>query len=1486
MIYNYITFNDSLNTSETGYIQGSYLTENNQLLYDEYLSTDQYFFGNSDDDLIETSIYDPNYNRKCFIRILPQITYSVVEGEYRDYNFELKKYKYKKPITNIAKNNSNILINSQQIITNNIKNASGINYVLYNCIRNIAGDYKYPLVIKEISPSRTELKLTLAFNPSDSEESNLIYTKINAFANRKFLFRNFFDLIINVINTAQFNESFDSCSDKYDINELIYLLGLKNAYSLKEYIENIYYGNDNIILSTTHSDIYNNNDIIENNEFTGICGQLKYFIYSNYTVGLSKDDIVSNIINIIKSVSSSQVSKRTTVTSEKLDVILSFFVNVIYTNSIEERINNILTEYSIRFFSSFKNALNFDNGELVKIINHDSYYNNIDGRYNIKIKLENALPTHFSVKTLCWISNISISPVLLKLNLISEPVSSIKELTGVNYDVNTDISTSNNTSFISSNSENINSLDNAVLNLKNKLNDLLIDYTDFNNFITYSSAELRTKLIKNKIEQYKVYNIAKAKYENAISSASDALKESLLSEIKNIESAQITLLNGLDEYDSYMFFNHFNDSEYIDSRIIDAIEYDKQNKDSLINNIPEYITANSKSNDYTKFTAMIGHFFDNILIYIKKFPKLYSTLKQDFPTTYLDEVLNAYNWKSSNILLQNSNIYAYLFNSKIDNNNTNKISYFEYGKELLNRFVNNLPYIYKTTGTIRAIEALRAIFGIPRELMEIREYGNSDYTVNENLFYQFDRLTYLTKFSGNREYITCYYNNDDYTLNTKTNIKEFTGISTIEFSFAINTNATYKVDNVILLAKHTNEPQIIPEEKFKIFDTWEIKLIKTTRKYMGYIELKIDNGNDENDSIYYLKSKEMPYFNGNLFTIIFTREEIKVDNIPNDAIEQTPFAYKLHVNQYIGDLHAFSDIQSIILGYPYTSIFSKGKYYFGNYPDNSTTNKLNHIKFNGVLDKIKIYKNSLPAEDVEEHSYNIDSISIEDKEHLYENLYYLWSFDTPINLHSNTSDCVKIPNQNTYQANIFPEFEAFNFAPVYTEITHAYPLCNVDYIEKHPFQFEEKILTQALNANGFGPNYKNNLKINKIIQYAESNLTPYDYSTTTDTIIGDDSNVIGFFISPYSYLEKCIENFLGKEGISYIISDPININKSNYNLLNKLSKQFSKLNKRYVYFQEFYTLYKLYIDFSIFDYISKITPGRASIKSGLLIEPSQLERNKYAIRQIVNDTSSFEGSMFFKNLNGENKDCFNSKPVLSCNYINSCNGNIEYTNKITITYNDNYSSVLIPDKIDNRDFIMPIYSGTKSIYCGSDKYNIPTTNLIYTTNETMSYIANNTHNTNSFKISYSKMVEIPASPNMNNSITPNLTPYTGSHYSENHLSKKTLPGSRNSYVAYRIKSTKSELMRSKEKYIYIKGSNDWTTTIDRSGMLKRTDPIISIPGFLTMEQNTNTRPNSGYVENPITSSSDPANEYPSYVHTNLVATMENSSSLNKLIYNL
>ena len=1484
MPYSYLNFDET--TLNTGIASGSYFTPDLQELYEQKFVNRERFFGSSEDDIVDYTLYNSSQEVIAFNRVVPTVSYSVIQGSYLDINNNLTYFNFAKPFTNYAMFNNNLLLDTQDVLLKT-QASPGQYYVLYNFIRNVAGNPTNRLVIKEISPSRTELRLSFAFNPTLTPVASLDATKTSAFADKKYLFLQISTLVNQIIDNNPISQTFVTNSTNFNYTQISQLLGLKSAAELQEFIIQTYVGFDKIItLSSLDQSIQ------QTSKFIGIDDQIKNFTYTYNRTEFSKSEILLAFKTIVTKVSQDRILQKTSINQIQLQNILDVFIKVIYTDWLEPQMTLLLDEYANKYFGLYKNALNFDNGNLVKILSHTNYLNVIDGRVNVQIKLDSPLPLEYDVKSTCWISNISIAPLYFKVNLFAEAARRNVSLNGVNFDVNVDVANPINQTY---SEHDVNTLFAAQSRLKQKVNDLLIDYTNFSNFIVYSSAELRTKIAKNKISDYNKKEELKVEIDSRVSTSNLAVSASYSIQKERLSQEQIAILNSFDEYESYLFFN----TSSIDEKILDGIDYDQNNYDSLLTQLPEYLREDSESADYLKFTSMVGHFFDNILVYIKKFPKTYPlgvNETSDYPKNFLDELLNSFSWDTTNFKFQNSSVSQFLFNNTEISSSLSS-SYFDYGKSILNRFANNLPYIYKTKGTATSLDLIRSLFGIPSELIQLREYGSTDVTVNRQNYYDFEDIIYLTRIKDS-QYIKfnvptpeySFLNRTDYlysgsTPNTLTSSREiseiFTGYNTFEASFRFKSKDYYFKDKIPLVKKIRNN---------KI--DWEIYVRKAKQAESGILVFDIHP--PESGFTSSIESTELPYLNGNIYTFMVSRDipaDYEYDSIApetnsivnvygtltvltssvtsSNAEKYVPNIYTLAVNQYDGSLRNFNSVTTKNINFPQNQYFGSGSYYVGNYNT--------QVVFDGNIDKIKVMTDPLDLADFDEHSYNLDSISIPTKEDVYRNLIYLWSFDTPVQLWAASASLTSshsssiIPNQNIYYTS---SFLAVNFGGEY--VTQPYPQCSPSHVSNFPYQFEKVIVNQAINSNNFGPNYKNNVKINKIDEFATSNLVPYDYSTKTNDIVGSDSNVVGFYISPYTYLENQMENFIGKEGIADVIGDPKYLTSQNYPELDARLRDFASTNEKYIYPQEYYTTYKLYIDFSIFDYVKKVTPNRASLKTGLLIEPSILERKKFNYKDITYNVNGLYTSSIY----------FNNSASLYPTFTTGSPMDIS-TEKLNTYKTDhdqyNYCRFEIPDCIDDRDFIYARYGKYVNVnsygFGIKNTYNIPS-NYYY-------QMRNNNGNVVTFTASYNQ-VQTVGSGSITGSVafTNVYKGVSNSGYSQRHLSKLSLPCSREKYIAvtgsnYVINNGVKVFAPAKVTYYqYVKGQNDSSTTVNRKGIPNGSSPVTTIPGYLSLDISSSNFPVYG------TTSGSGGNSDTLFVQIPLTASMETSASLDKYIMNL
>ena len=156
MPYDYLTINEL--DLANGIASASYFQQDLQSLYEQQVSNSENFFGNTNDDILELSIYNSNQEPILFNRVIPKTTYSIVQSSYKDVNNVQRSYRVANPFTNYALYGNELLLHSQFDLKFD-ELSPGLYYTLYNPIRNIAGNTSNRLFIKEISEKPPELPL-------------------------------------------------------------------------------------------------------------------------------------------------------------------------------------------------------------------------------------------------------------------------------------------------------------------------------------------------------------------------------------------------------------------------------------------------------------------------------------------------------------------------------------------------------------------------------------------------------------------------------------------------------------------------------------------------------------------------------------------------------------------------------------------------------------------------------------------------------------------------------------------------------------------------------------------------------------------------------------------------------------------------------------------------------------------------------------------------------------------------------------------------------------------------------------------------------------------------------------------------------------------------------------------------------------------------------------------------------------------------------
>lgn len=209
----------------------------------------------------------------------------------------------------------------------------------------------------------------------------------------------------------------------------------------------------------------------------------------------------------------------------------------------------------------------------------------------------------------------------------------------------------------------------------------------------------------------------------------------------------------------------------------------------------------------------------------------------------------------------------------------------------------------------------------------------------------------------------------------------------------------------------------------------------------------------------------------------------------------------------------------------------------------------------------------------------------------------------------------------------------YNYYPLHPTISSETLYCDDTIIwrtiaSEYPYQFEVKDLEKVYTTPSYGPHRFKNEKINSQFQCYDVRLDDKNRSTyeeTQDNI--SDSNLIGLYLDPQDAKNRDIVKFFGNISIIDLLADPSNTYSASYALLQDANQHYNSFGERRVLYNELITLYKIYFNRSIFDSVKNVIPARSNVRTGIVIEPTVLERPKYQHRQINTELNT--GSAFY-----------------------------------------------------------------------------------------------------------------------------------------------------------------------------------------------------------------------------------------------------------------
>jgi hypothetical protein len=460
------------------------------------------------------------------------------------------------------------------------------------------------------------------------------------------------------------------------------------------------------------------------------------------------------------------------------------FIQQISDDRTELRINSatISSEDLVSKGQSLIDDLLNSSSQKYFLLNQDNNYQNLiiniaidtnSSTPTILLKLYNPLPLNVRVKSGLWVTEEITEPYVFDISLDTSVIPQAPpKLKGPNFDIEIDIKQNVSTKY-----ENYNSLislltgssyNKAVNYANNKSYDLNIDYTLFDNFIHFSSAKKRLEIFYYKAKQIENYN----NNINILTGSATILKNE---ETASIKVKIDNIVSNFDGFENYMYYESSSYAwpkqgsnkpysllstgssaviSWYDNYIDSATDYDNNNLDYLYYTIPNYV-KNDPDNyqSYYDFIDMIGHYFDNVWIYITSINELYNADNNLEKGVSKDIVYDAL--KSLGVKLYNSkgddqfDDYIGGFNSgsnifiddfSVTSSYLNNIPKKDILSELYKRIYHNIPLLSKTKGTATGLQSLITSFGVTSSIFSPKEFGGST-KYNQLKGYDNDKIT-------------------------------------------------------------------------------------------------------------------------------------------------------------------------------------------------------------------------------------------------------------------------------------------------------------------------------------------------------------------------------------------------------------------------------------------------------------------------------------------------------------------------------------------------------------------------------------------------------------------------------------------------------------------------------------------------------------------------------------------------------------------------
>jgi len=935
------------------------------------------------------------------------------------------------------------------------------------------------------------------------------------------------------------------------------------------------------------------------------------------------------------------------------DITINYYISEISSDRTEVRLksnaiaDDLIISSSNEFIQNREDAdyfvdflLNFGNDQQV-IANNLKLDIDTEVEPSLLVKLYEPLPSQFGLKSTLWVvEEISVSQaynvIFPEIEFVPNDFQFIK---GPNYSIQVtqEIGESTQTfdyntligSDLTSSFSQLNNL------LKQKEINISVDYTKYDNFINFSSANTRLENFYYKVGLIESYNnsIANLGTIGGGTPSSPAYSESKATFISKIDYIK----NNFDGYEYFLYYNSGSIYSYPKStteppyalfptgstevltwigsadpqspnyggQAATASDYDLNNSDYLYNTIPEYLRSDSANKKYELFVDMVAQQYDNIWLYTKDLTNRFNAdnrLDYGISKDLVADAIRNFGVKLYSNNFNTNDLYTSflgitpsgstfpfpdmtgsypapsgfeLVNNQISASN-DIVPLDDVNKSLYKRIYHNIPYLLKTKGTIAGLRALITSYGIPNTILRVNEYGGQDRQNYKDWDYSQNQFNYAYHLDGATSVTSSFVLSSPFLLDSDLNTPK-----TLQFRFKTPGIPTSSAQYNIWVADSSTALITLDYNGSGMDSGSYSGAVPSQSNAYGTLTLYPDGLTILNETA----SLSLPFFDGGWWSVMAV--------VDHDGDDPAADLATLYAANRIGNAIGFSGSDSTMYNWQYWGAATKSSFPL---TSGVVIDGIYHAPLTGALQEIRYW--DVPLSESLFYDYVVNPYSTQGNtiNSTPDNLAFRADLGTLLDTGSGISTHPKVTGSWEITQS-FASGDSYFYTSSNSYVTNYEEI----YLNQIPGGIKNKITDKVHIANEIVPEGSTLSPFRSIQQ--NSYVSSSEYSI----------NYLEVAFSPTDQVNDDIIAQIGAFNMGDYIGDPRQISESGYtypNLDTLRDEYFKKYISSYD-INDFIRLIKFF-DNSLFKMIQDFTPANTTLSSGVVIKQNLLERNRQA----------------------------------------------------------------------------------------------------------------------------------------------------------------------------------------------------------------------------------------------------------------------------------